>query len=121
MASEGRLNTYNWQGASGRWYEFEIVRAKRAWDPIGGVYMFVKPHDQPTLDWGGPIALYAAKTHDFSQALARHDMWAAAENLGAKEIHLLVVKDEQARERVERDLLEAQCPILNRHMLGRVA
>jgi hypothetical protein len=48
-------------------------------------------------------------------------MWRAAENLGAKEIHLLVVKDPAARERVEKDLLEAQAPILNRNMLRRVA
>jgi len=32
-----------------------------------------------------------------------------------------VVKDPQARERVEKDLLEAQAPILNRNMLRRVA
>jgi hypothetical protein len=115
------MNNFNWQGASGRWYEFEIARAQRAWEPVGGVYMFVKPHDQPTLDWGGPISLYLAKTDDLAKALARHDMWAAAENLGAKEIHLLVVKDPAARERVEKDILEAQRPILNRSMLRRVA
>jgi len=114
------VNTYNWQGGSGRWYEFEIARAQRAWEPVGGIYMFVKPHDMPQQDWGGPITLYIAKTDDFSQSLARHDMWRAAENLGAKEIHLLVVKDVAARDRVERDLLEAQAPILNRNMLRRV-
>src|SRR5688572_3189826 len=75
--TEGVLNTFNWQGASGRWYEFEIARAQRAWEPVGGIYMFVKPHDQPSLDWGGPIALYAAYTDDFSRSLARHDMWQA--------------------------------------------
>jgi hypothetical protein len=115
------VNTYNWQGGSGRWYEFEIARAQRVWEPVGGLYLFVKPHDQPTLDWGGPIALYAAQTDDLSRSLARHDMWAAAENLGAKEIHLLVVKDAQTRARVEKDILEAQGPILNRNMLRRVA
>jgi hypothetical protein len=116
------MNTYNWQGASGRWYEFEIVRATRTWEPVGGVYMFVKPHDQPTHDWGGPITLFAARTDDFAKTLARHDMWAAAENLGAKEIHILVVKDPAARERVEADVLEAQRPILNRRQtMKRVA
>ncbi len=113
------MNTYNWQGASGRWYEFEIVRAARVWEPVGGVYMFVKPHDQPTHDWGGPITLFAGKTEDLAKSLARHDMWAAAENLGAKEIHILVVKDDQTRERVEKDLLDAQRPILNRQQAMR--
>ena len=48
-------------------------------------------------------------------------MWQAAENLGAKEIHLLTIKDDQTRERVLKDILEAQAPILNRNMLRRVA
>lgn len=113
-------NSYLWQGACGRWYEFEIARAQRAWDQVGGIYMFVKPHD-PSQDWGGPISLFISKTDDFSKALARHDMWAAAENLGAKEIHLLVIKDAATRDRVAKDVLEAQAPILNRNMLRRVA
>lgn len=115
------MNTYKWQGASGRWFEFEIARAQRAWEPVGGVYMFVKPHDQPSQDWGGPICLYLAVTHDFSTTLNRHDMWQAAENLGAREIHLLMIKDDQTRARVLKDLLEAQAPILNRNMMRRVA
>lgn len=113
--------SYQWQGACGRWYEFDIARAARAWDQVGGIYMFVKPPEQPSHDWGGPICLFIAKTDDFSQSLARHEMWSAAQNLGAKEIHLLVIKDDQTRARVEKDLLEAQAPILNRTMLRRVA
>lgn len=115
------MNTYNWQGASGRWYEFEIARAQRAWEPVGGVYMFVKPQENPSADWGGPITLFCASADDLSRALARHDMWQAAENLGAREIHLLIVKDEATRAQVERDVLDAQQPILNRNMLRRVA
>ena len=48
-------------------------------------------------------------------------MWQAAENLGAREIHLLTIKEDQTRERVLKDILEAQAPILNRNMLRRVA
>lgn len=115
------MSTYSWQGACGRWYEFDVARAKRDWEPVGGIYMFVKPHNQPSQDWGGPITLFIASTDDFSTALARHDMWQAAQNLGAAEIHLLTIKDPQTRARVEKDLLEAQGPILNRKMLRRVA
>lgn len=115
------MNTFSWQGASDRWYEFEIARAQRAWEPTGGVYMFVKPAEQPAQDWGGPITLFIGKTDDFSITLARHDMWQAAENLGAREIHLLTIRDAQTRARVEADLLQAQSPILNRNMLRRVA
>jgi len=43
-----------------------------------------------------------------------------AENLGAREIHLLVVRDSERRAEIERDILEAQAPILNRQ-LRRVA
>lgn len=115
------MNTYNWQGACGRWYEFEVVRAQRTWEPIGGLYMFVKPHDPQALLWGGPISLFIAKTDDFAATLARHDMWQAAENLGGREIHILPIKDDQTRTRVLENLLEAQRPILNRNMLRRVA
>ena len=113
------MSSFSWQGASGRWYEFDVAKAARAWDPVGGLYMFVKPQD-PSLDWGGPICLFVAKTNDFSVTLARHDMWQAAENLGAREIHLLDVRDPERRAEIERDILEAQAPILNRQ-LRRVA
>lgn len=114
------MNTYNWQSASGRWHEFEVVRAQRAWEQVGGVYVFVKPHEAQLL-WGGPTPLYIAKTDNFAAALARHDMWAAAESMGAREIHILPIKDEQTRTRLLNDLLEAQKPILNRNMLQRAA
>ncbi len=113
------MSLYSWQGASGRWYEFDVAKAARAWDSVGGLYMFVKPHDA-SQDWGGPICLFLARTDDFSVTLARHDMWQAAENLGAREIHLLVVRDAERRAEIERDILEAQAPILNRS-LRRVA
>lgn len=114
------MNTYNWQGESGRWYEMEIARAQRAWEPVGGVYMFVKPQEHPSSDWGGPICVFVAQTDDFSQALGQNDMWQAAHNLGAREIHLVTIKDSADRTNVETDLLSAQRPILNR-TLRRVA
>ena len=83
------MDIYSWQGASGRWYQFEIVRSARTWDPVGGIYLFVKPQDRDVYEWGGPVCLFVAKTDDFSLALARHDMWQAAEHLGAREIHVL--------------------------------
>jgi hypothetical protein len=113
--------SFSWQGESGRWYEFDVARAKRAWEPTGGVYMFVKPGDYPTMEAGGPVMLYAAAAQNLSDALSRHDMWAAADQLGAKEIHLLLVADPRQRESILNDLLTAHTPILNRQMLRRVA
>ena len=107
---------YSWQGASGRWYEFDVAKAKRAWDATGGIYMFVKPNDCPTGEWGGPICLYLGGTPDFAMALRSHNMWAAADQLGAREVHILVIPDEKLRAKVESDLLEAQAPLLNRQM-----
>jgi len=112
---------FSWQGASGRWYEADVARAKRIWDSVGGVYMFVKPGDFPSWEAGGPVALYVASTDNFATALSRHEMWASAQQLGAGEIHLVEVQDAGERARVERDLLEAQTPILNKQMLRRVA
>ncbi len=113
--------SYSWQGASGRWYDMDVVRAKRAWEPVGGVYMFVKPGDVPSMEAAGPVALYIARTNSFEDALARHEMWQSAQQRGAAEIHLLAIHDEKLRDSVEKDLLEAQTPILNRQMLRRVA
>ena len=113
------MNTFNWQGGSGRWFEFEIARAQRDWESVGGVYMFVKPHDQPSQDWGGPICLFAAQTADFSATLNRHDMWQAAENLGAREIVNLIIA-EIRRGRRQTDLLPHELREIEEHIAHRM-
>jgi hypothetical protein len=113
--------TFSWQGASGRWYEFDVARSKRQWEPVGGVYMFVKPGDYPTMEAGGPVSLFIAQTPSFYDSLSRHDMWGAAQALGAAEIHLKVVPDPRERAALEQDLLKSQTPILNRSVLKRSA
>lgn len=118
---QGSAVSFSWQGASGAWYEFDVARAKRAWEPVGGVYMFVKPGDYPTMEAGGPVALYIAAAESLERALSRNDMWGQAEQLGAAEIHLLVVHDDAERARVLADLVEAHVPLLNKPALRRVA
>ena len=113
--------SFSWQGDSGAWYEFDVARAKRAWEPVGGVYIFVKPGDLPTLEAGGPAPLYISSTSSFLDALSRNDMWGAAQQLGAAEIHLMVIEDDARRMQVETDLIKAHMPILNRQTLRRVA
>lgn len=105
---------FSWQGASGRWYEFDVARSKRVWEPTGGIFMFVKPGDYPTMEAGGPVCLFLAQTGSFSDSLARHEAWAAAQALGAAEIHLFPVSDVAERVKAEQDLLKAQTPIINR-------
>ena len=105
---------FSWQGASKTWYEFEVVRSKRMWEPKGGIYMFVKPGDYPTMEAGGPVALFVGQTASFADALGRHAMWAAAQALGAGEIHLLEIPDTAKRAAVEHDLLRSHTPLLNR-------
>ncbi len=113
--------TFSWQGLSGRWYEFDVARAKRAWEEAPGVYMFVKPGDYPTMEAGGPVMLFAAETASLFDSLSRNEMWGAAQQLGAQEIHLVVIKDDATRARVAKDLIDAHTPILNRQHLRRVA
>ena len=109
-------STASWQGASGKWYEFDVARARRQWLPTGGVYMFVKPGDYPTMEAHGPVSLFVAQTESFATALSRHNYWAAAEGLGATEIHLLIVPNAEERAKIEQDLLMAQTPILNHNV-----
>lgn len=113
--------SFSWQGESGRWYEFDVARTKRAWEPTGGVYMFVKPGDYPTMEAGGPVALLIASAPNLFEALSRNNMWQAAQQLGAAEIHLLAEEDEATRQRVEQDLCSAHIPFLNKQTLRRVA
>jgi hypothetical protein len=106
--------SFSWQGASGRWYEFDVARAKRQWQPVAGIYMFVKPGDYPTMEAGGPVCLFIAQTHSFADALARNEAWAPAQSLGAAEIHLVEIADPAARAEIEHDLQRSHTPILNR-------
>lgn len=108
------MTVFAWQGDSNRWYEFDVARSKRVWEAVGGVYMFVKPGDWPTMEAGGPICLYIAKTDSFAESLARHDVWGAAQALGAAEIHLLAVPDPRRRAEIEQDIFKAHCPLLSR-------
>ena len=87
---------FSWQGASGRWYEFDVARSRRAWEPTGGIYMFVKPGDYPTMEAGGPVALYIAQTASFADSLARHEVWAAAQALGVDPALVREALEEQA-------------------------
>ena len=112
---------FSWQGESRRWYDFDVARSRRVWEPKGGIYMFVKPGDYPTMEAGGPVCLYIAQTQSFEGALARHAVWGAAQELGAAEIHLLEVPDPARRAAIEHDLLRSQTPILNRQELRRSA
>ncbi len=112
---------FSWQGASNRWYEFEVARSKRPWEPSGGIYMFVKPGDNPTMDAGGPVCLYMASTNSFAESLARHDVWASAQALGAAEIHLREIPDMSERVMAEQDIMKAQTPILNLLIQRRIA
>jgi len=73
------------------------------------------------MEAAGPVTLFIARTSNFEETLARHEMWQSAQQLGAGEIHLMLVPDEASRARIEKDLLDAQTPILNRQMLRRVA
>lgn len=113
------MTTFSWQGASGCWYAFDVARAKRVWEPTGGIYLFVKPGDYPTYEAGGPICLYIAQTHSFAESLARHDVWGAAQALGAAEIHLLPVADARRRAEIEQDIFKSHKPILSRQTMAK--
>lgn len=113
------MSTFSWQGASGRWYPFDVARAKRAWEPTGGIYLFVKPGDYPTYEAGGPICLYIAQTDSFAQSLARHDVWGAAQALGAAEIHLLPEPDPRRRAEIEQDIFKSHKPLLSRQQVAK--
>jgi hypothetical protein len=104
---------FSWQGASGQWFEFDVARARRAWDDVGGIYMFVKPGDTPTMEAGGPISLFMGQTTSLADSLAQNPRWEASAALGAAEIHLMIEPDPAKRARIFDDLAKAQKPVVN--------
>lgn len=104
---------FSWQGASGQWFEFEVARSRRAWEDVGGIYMFVKPGDGPTMEAGGPICLFMGHTASLADSLAQNPRWEPAAALGAGEIHLYVEPDAAKRARIFDDIAKAQKPVVN--------
>ena len=87
-------------------YEFRRCYPELPWNPVGGLYAFVR--------WPGWAILYIGETGSFASRLPGHEVWPAARRAGAREIYAMPfagAADE--RRRLERALIGAYRPLLN--------
>ena len=102
------METVNWAG-----YQFLVYKPEEARNAaMGGLYVFAKL----TYDWIGNRtwqALYVGQAMFFSTRLPSHERWSEAENLGANQIHLMVVSNPFQRSQIESYLIENLNPPLN--------
>ena len=106
----------SWTSAAGVRLDFEVGSTLTDWNPVPGVYMFVR-HSV-----GDPVALYVGKTDSFKDRLcAAHHKLTAAHVLGMTHIWAKVVNDARVRADLERALIQDLTPCLNEMLLPAAA
>ena len=102
--------TWNWQGASGKWYKHNCypLNAVPGWIKICN-YIFVA-----TARDGVRQPLYIGQNGKFDKPLALHDKFALAAAQGANEVHIhLLASSREERKTCEDDLRNAHPTPLN--------
>ena len=91
-------------------YSFTVYEMEGDWNDVPGVYIFAG-RDSTGQWWQ---AKYIGRTHSFRERMKSHERWAAARKSGATSVHAMVMHDAAKRVTVERELIEAFEPTLNR-------
>lgn len=94
--------THAWSG-----YEFQVHRPDVSWNQVAGVYVFAAP-----LGRGRWKALYVGETGSLANRIPDHERWPEARRLGATHVH--VRAESLRRSEIERELIRAYQPPLNR-------
>ena len=111
---------HTWWGESGRPYRFKITLTPKGLPDQGGVYVFVQRRFVFFL-----FPLYIGKAANFKNRLIGHERWWEAWwKRGATERHVLVIKKESDRARIEEDLIRRyqprRCVVCMGRLLRRV-
>lgn len=99
--------TYRWLN-----YWFYSYRKDGPWNPVPGLYIFVGRQK----DWQNNYVwqpLYVGQTENFSDRLGYHELWNAAVQLGATDVHARSENNPVLRTMIERQLIQAYQPPLN--------
>ena len=102
---------HTWWGESGRPYRFKITLTPKGLPDQGGVYVFVQRRFVFFL-----FPLYIGKAANFKNRLIGHERWWKR---GATERHVLVIKKESDRARIEEDLIRRYQPRMNDILIPR--
>lgn len=106
---------HTWRGESGRPHRFKIALTRKGVPDGGGIYIFVRRRFVFFL-----FPLYIGKAANLSSRLKGHERWWEAYwKGGATEFHVMKVKKESDRQRIEEDLIRHYQPKLNNMLVPR--
>ncbi|MYB32453.1 MAG: hypothetical protein F4Y20_08055 [Acidobacteria bacterium] len=92
-------------------HEFHVYQANAVtWNAVPGLYVFARldlPH--------GWVPLYVGESGDLSSRLSGHPKWPEAARLGATHIHARIEPFGEERLKIEKQLIAAYQPWLNRN------
>lgn len=94
----------NWGG-----HNFTSYLMDGNWNDVGGIYIFTGVRNNA---WN---AYYIGLTESFLNRQPNHERWREAQQLGATNVHALVVADIASRETIEKALIGRFQPPLNTH------
>ena len=93
-------------------YEFKAYNAKVDWKAvpeIGGVYIFAAL-EESSRKW---VPHYIGETESFAERIPRHEKWPKANELRVSHVHVLELRNQAERERIEKELRQTYTPRLN--------
>ena len=102
------FTAYYWRSSSRKLFRFHICKPDEVLPEEGGIYIFVRCR---LLFFRKP--LYVGKAASLKSRLGSHERWEEGRKRGANERHILCVKSEEDRRRIEEDLIRHLKPKLN--------
>ena len=106
---------HRWRGETGRKYWFNITLTDEGLPKEGGIYIFVRRRFAFFLE-----PLYVGKAASLRGRCVGHERWGEAWWIrGVTERHVMVVKTEDQRRRIEEDLIRGLKPRMNDMLLPR--
>lgn len=100
--------TKKWSGESRDGWEFRITKNDRDIPDAGGIYIMVR-----RTCFFFTTAVYIGKAANLKSRLIGHERWIEARKHGARERHILCVRTESKRQKIEEDLIRRYKPKLN--------
>ena len=100
--------TCKWPTGPNQSLSFEVYEQMPTWNNVPGLYIFARPTT------GGWNAVYIGQADSFADRIPTHERLQEAVQLGATQIHALVVHSKVERGRLERQLIQWLQPHLNK-------
>jgi hypothetical protein len=93
-------NKCEWEGASGKKYEYDIYSMDTNWNDVAGNYIFA--YESSPRKW---MSVYMGETESFKDRLPNHNELPCIKRNGGTHVHAHLNTNSQARLDEEADLL----------------